>query len=1344
MRNTLIILLLFFSMAINGQSFKLFTANSELSSSLINMVYQDRNGMIWIATEDGLNRFDGAKFTIYKHEKDNQHSLCHNYVRTLFEDSKGHLIVGTYSGLQVYDPATDHFSPKAKWDNGQDFDSNIISILERRNGRIWVSGNNLCEITFSKSGLVMKKLNLPIPTTMTDFMIEDKHQNIWMTKGENGIYRLDPDNQTFDYLEQDKGITIIDICEDINGDIYAGTMSKGLLKYDRKSDAFTPIAYKGKRNLPVKVLYSGSQDELYIGTDGKGLKVFNKNKQQITDYPFENSYFDSHTSKVHSILKDNAGNFWLAIYQKGVLMIPAQPNSFKYMGYKSIDKNIIGSNCITSLFRDHDGILWVGTDNDGIYGITEDGRQKVHYSASDDEHSVPSTVFNLYEDSEYNLWFGSYIKGIGKLDRQTGKCSYRKDLLDKNGNFVQRVYDIKEDKNKRLWIATMGSGLYCHDLKTGHTSYNEKANKDINNWIGCLFYSSDNKLYAGTYDGVSCVDLNTDDFNTRKLLPHHIILSIYEDKYGIIWLGCSEGLTSWDKKTETLVTYTTADGLPSDVINAIQGDDEQDYLWISTNAGISQFHLKTHQFINYYVGDGLQGNEFSKNASFKDKGRNILWFGGMNGITYFNPREITNPAKKWNIRITDFYLNNKPVRKGVLSGGHEIIDCPVFEADKFRLSHNDNSFSIEFSILEMSNPERVTYHYAMNDDKWINLPQGINRVSFSNLAPGTYRFRVKAQDYMIDSEIKDITVQISPAWWASGWAKLIYCLLALGIIYFIIMQVRHRYLTKQKMLQHIHAEQINEAKLQFFINISHEIRTPMSLIISPLQKLMTNDTDINRQKIYHTIYRNAERILRLVNQLMDIRKIDKGQMSLIFRETDIILFINDICETFSEQATKNNITLLFHHEGMEELKLWIDPVNFDKIIMNVLSNAFKFTPENGRVDIYLKEGKDPNNRPPLCQYIDIIIADNGIGIDEKEIIHIFERFYQIRNHLNNSEVGTGIGLHLTQSLVELHHGEIHAENNPDGMPGCRFIIRLPKGKDHLSNEELDYSEGAYVSPQKTPFSLSANLSEEKETKTRTKTKFRILVVEDDDEIRQYICNELSSEYHMLESSNGKEALAAIFKRVPDLVISDVMMPEMDGLTLCYKIKQNVNLNHLPVILLTAKTREEDNIEGLDTGADAYITKPFNIEILRKTAANLIRSRERLRNTLSGKQLQEDKLQKIEALSPDDKLMERIMKVINNNLSNPNLTVEMITQEVGISRVHLHRKLKELTNQTTRDFIRNARLKQAAILLSEKRYSITEVAELTGFTNPNNFSTAFRELYGVPPTTYMEMHLGKNS
>lgn len=1332
-RSILTISLLIISIICNAQSSKLFTTDKELSSSLLNGIYQDKYGIIWISTEDGLNRYDGAKFTVYKHENNNPHSLTHNFVRVLFEDSHGNLLIGCYNGIQMYDPATDAFSCKAKREDGKDFVSNINCIIERKNGEIWLSGNELSKLIIKDGQLTVQQIKLSIPNNVTDYIMEDKKGNMWIVRNENSIYCITPSNKVINYPIQKRNVLITNLTEDSNGDIYAGTIGNGLFKLDINKRSFLPLSEKENEYLPVKSVYKSSPDELYIGTDGNGLKIYNIRTGRIIDSRFDNSYLDLKNSKIHSLLKDKSGNFWIAIYQKGVLMIPAQQNSFKYIGYKSVNKNIIGNYCVTSLCKDKDDVMWVGTDNDGIYGISPNGRQLAHFSKSTDKSSVSSIIIKLFEDSDNNLWFGSFRDGMGCVDKKSGKCKYIEDLKDNEGNRIHRVYDITEDNQKRLWIATMGSGLFYYDMKTKKTHKPNNLNTD--SWICCMYYSAKtNKLYLGSYEGLIILSLDNNEYKSETILSNHIIYSICEDEKGNILACTSSGLASFNPKNHSLKKYTMQDGLPSDVIYSIQ-EDEHNNFWISTDAGISRLNHDSERFINYFVGDGLQGNEFSKNASFKDKNSNI-WFGGVNGITYFNPNEITNPAKKWNVRITDFYLHNIPIRKGVKSGNHDIIDEPVFDAQDFHLSYKDNAFTVEFSTIEYNSPERISYQYSMNDNEWIELPTGIKRVSFNDLHPGSYNLKIRAKDYTMLSEYKEINIIISPAWYATTLAKVFYFLLMLGAIYFIIQQIKHRNKVKQQITEHIHAEEINEAKLQFFINISHEIRTPMSLIISPLNKLINNDDDPERQKSYNIISRNSRRILSLVNQLMDIRKIDKGQMTLRFQQTNIVEFISDICDNFQNQVSIKNIKLDFITSISNQMA-WIDPNNFDKILINLLSNAFKFTPKDGKINIYLNTGNDIKTEAPLQNYIEIIVEDNGIGIDENEIHKIFERFYQIHNSHNTSNMGTGIGLHLTRSLVQLHYGTINVENNAT-TKGSRFIIRIPIGKEHLKTEEIDIDNVVESDIIKENGILIDNEYVEDEVKEqRKKTKYRVLIVEDDDEIRKYIHNELSDDYHVSECSNGKEALGIILKKAPNIVISDIMMPEMDGITLCRKIKQNITINHIPVILLTAKTTYEDNMEGLDVGADAYMTKPFNIDILRKTVKNIIKSREVLKNCFSGNQEQEIKKPIFEMQSTDNKLMDRIMNVINRNISNHGLNVEMIAQEVGISRVHLHRKLKELTNQSTRDLIRNVRLKHAAGLLVKTDYNISEISDMTGFSSLTIFCRSFKDLYGMTPTEYAE-------
>ena len=876
-----------------------------------------------------------------------------------------------------------------------------------------------------------------------------------------------------------------------------------------------------------------------------------------------------------------------------------------------------------------------------------------------------------------------------------------------------------------------------------------KRNELVNDWINYIFCDSEGFIWLGHYKGVSCFNPLTGSFiNYRQvntLISGCVGYAIQEDYSGNIWAGTTDGLYCFNKKTEELKRFTTADGLSNNVICGLCEDSRHD-IWLSTYMGISKYDVKNNRFVNYYSGDGLQGNEFTHGAFYKDK-KGKIYFGGINGVTYFSPERIGSVSKETNVWVTDFYVFNHPIHKNSLSGGEPVIDTSVQDANQFRLSYKDNTFSIVFSTLQYNNPEQISYQYKVDElgSQWLSTEPGVNRVTYNNLPPGQYTFQVRALNYGNYSETRTVKILITPPWYQTWWAYCVYItlagLLVLGIVNYILSRMRHR----REIMKREHAEQLNEAKLQFFINISHEIRTPMTLIINPLEKLLADKKDGELHKTYLMIYRNAQRILRLINQLMDVRKLDKGQMFMKFRETDMVGFIADLMQTFEYMARKKNIRFVFKHE-MPQLKVWIDLNNFDKVLMNILSNAFKYTPDGGEVQVSLSTGRDITRRDALRDYFEIVITDSGIGIDRNKIERIFERFYQIDNDVTKSNFGTGIGLHLSRSLVQLHHGIIFAENREDA-PGSRFIIRIPLGSAHLRTDELETVDADTVMFHTVDKPVLAKLEEElmmeeeePQTGTKAKTRLRILVVEDEIEIKAYLKSELSDEYKVETCNNGKEAYDLILRDTPDLVISDVMMPEMDGLALCRKIKQNTNVNHVPIILLTARSKPEDTLEGMETGADAYMVKPFNTELLKRTIANLIANRRLLRNKFSGAQQQEDKIEKITMKSGDEILMGKIMKVVNEHLDDPTLNVEMLASEVGLSRVHVHRKLKELTNLSTRDFIKNIRLQQAATLLAQDhKLTVSEIAYATGYTNLSHFSSSFREKYGMSPKEYMNQH-----
>lgn len=1345
-----------------AQTGKFYSTDKELSNSLINKVYQDKKRFIWIATEDGLNKFDGNKFTIYKQNAAINGSLLNNYVKTVFEDSSGRFWVGCLNGVQLYDRATDTFRTLPIYHNEQKIYPQIASnILERKNQEIWIGTYGQGIVTLQADRLLPSEdLNRRIQSYFIQSIYEDAQQNIWIATEDKGLFCYSPATDHLQHFTAPHQLSSEDVsyfCEDRNGTLFVSTLNGGLMKFDKNSGHFTPIPYKAKNDLSIKTLMVDKENNLFIGTEGRGVKQYDPTHQSIVDCDIHSSVFDVTSSKVHSMLEDNAGNLWLGIFQKGLLCIPAMQNKFNYYGYKSYLKSSIGSSCVMAICTDAQGTAWIGTDNDGLYAIDDQGKQLAHFKEEGGNRQTPGNIMCVFEDSEHKLWVGSYFSGLAQVNKQTGVCTYVSELSNRGQKANnEKIYCLIEDRNHNIWVSTYGSGIYKMSLSgrilEQHQSdklrsENWTLDRLCNDWVNCMIEDRQGLLWIGTCNGLSCYNPSTRSFinyfEKNNLLPNVFIHTLLEDHRGTLWIGTSEGLYRFDKATSAFKKYTTAQGLPSDVICGIE-EDAQGIFWISTHRGIAKLNPPTETFINYYASDGIQGNEFTRGAACQDRNGKI-YFGGTGGVTSFYPKDITEHKKKLKVEITDFMLANHSIKKGDLSGNQVITDTLVMDASSFTLVYDHNSFSLEFSTMEYSNPERIIYQYKMQglDTDWMSTNTGVNRVTYTSLAPGRYIFLVRAKDDDNVSDIRSVEILITPPWYQSWWAISIWCLLGLAVVYSIAMYILSRIRHKQEILRREHLEQINEAKLQFFINISHEIRTPMTLIISPLEKLLAEHTD--KQATYLMIYRNAQRILRLINQLMDIRKLDKGQMHLKFRETDIVGFIEDLMQTFEYQAQKKDIRFTFEKQLLagEPLKVWIDLNNFDKVLMNVLSNAFKYTPKEGAITVSLATGHQETVRGALRNYFEISVTDTGIGIDKSKIEQIFERFYQINNDVTQSNFGTGIGLHLSRSLVELHHGIIKAENQPNEK-GTRFIIRLPLGSNHLKADELENPEEP---PRTTPLPsfpthqlLSEEDTEQGTKKPKARTRYRVLVVEDEDEIRHYICDELNHDFRLAECANGREALDYILREKPDLVISDVMMPEMDGITLCRKMKQNLNVSHIPVVLLTAKSKAEDRVEGLETGADAYIVKPFNTELLRTTVNNLISNRERLKNKFAGEKQVDEQIVKIKIKSNDEILMQKVMKVINEHLADPALNVEMLAANVGMSRVHMHRKLKELANQSARDFIRTIRLKQAATLLSEKNLTVSEVAYATGFSNLSHFSNSFRDFYGVSPTEYKEQQM----
>lgn len=1354
----IIIFLLLTPIYLNAQIGSFYTSESELSSSLINAIYQDQRNYIWIATEDGLNKYDGIRFTIYKNIPDNPKSIKNNYIKSLFEDSKGRFWIGSINGLHLYNRTTDDFSEIILYNNGIQINTHITSIIESNEGEIWLttSGEGIVRIKENdKSYSTYSQLSNRLSSLHLSSMFQDSKGIFWIASENQGLNRYNPKTDEVLIFREPFQIgsnQLSAICEDNAGNLFVGTLNNGLYRYNEKAEKFELVPHIKDEILSVKSLLVDNQNRLLVGTDGQGIKIYNPEKNHLEDNQLLSAPFDFSKLKVHAICQDKTGNIWMGLFQKGVYLDPENPNKFNYWGMKSYNHNIIGSGSVMSVLKDKNGNLWVGTDNDGIYCLNKSGVSR-HFSPSSAPSSVPNTVLSIIEDNEEGyLWLGSYLQGLSRMDKTTGKCTYFNNHLaiqTDDNSARDKIFSIVKDNRDQLWIGTNGSGMYVFNMKTQeytahYSQWDTGTSYIINDWVNCITIDREGIIWIGTYNRACSFDPDNYDLKEytteNNILPGKIVYCITEDSKGNIWIGTTEGLACYHKEDNTSDIYTISNGLSSNVICGIL-EDETGNLWISTHSGISKFIPEEKKFINFYTSDGLQGNEFNLGACYEAKDGEMI-FGGISGITSFYPSQINDRRTPLNIYLTGLYIFDKPVVAEQKSGKHKIIDGFIADTDTIRLSHNDNMFAVEFSTFDFGFSERIHYQYMMEglSNQWLKTEPGINRINFTNISHGTYKLKIKASIYENTSEEKNIILIISPPWYLTWWAiigyLLIIALLIWGVSQYLMEKIHH----KNELMEREHAEQISEAKLQFFINIAHEIRTPMSLVISPLEKLIAENKDAGKQKDYLLIYRNSQRILRLINQLMDVRKIDKGLMRVKLRETDIVGFIEDVMQTFEYSAHKQNIKFIFLHTA-DQLKVWIDLNNFDKVLVNLLSNAFKFTPAEGKITITLQTGENKQESGPLQNYFEIIISDTGPGIEEGEMEKIFERFYQIDNSGPSRSTGTGIGLNLSRSLVELQHGTIYARNRKD-CQGSEFIIRLPLGSEHLEEfekESLVSHPTISVNEHKTFDTVENN----EKPIVRAKTKYRILIVDDEEDIRQYLNEELSDTYRIYEAGDGKEALNFILNNKPDLVISDVMMPEMDGIALAKKLKSNININQIPIILLTAKASEKDKAEGFETGADAYISKPFNLDLLKKQVANILENRERLKQKASDLDENKALIEQVVLRPSDQILYEKIIKTINENISNPDLNVEFLAQAIGMSRVHMHRKLKELTNQSARDFIRSIRLNQAAELLTSQKLTVSEVAYALGYSNLSHFSNSFREFLGMSPKEYAEKHWKEN-
>ena len=1374
--------LLFFSLfiQISGKNLRFhhITLEDGLSNSHIFCITQDSKGFIWIGTQDGLNRYDGYTFKQYFNKPNDPASINDNTVFSLFAESDTVIWVGTFMGLNKFNPTTGKFktitlgiygTPKSV--------SPIKDIIKDSEGYLWLATTGQGIVRYNPSTGDYREYpagrNRLRPELNRYFVLWQAPDNkLWAGTDGGGVIILDQKTGNFNELK-DQGNSqalhgneyVFFIYHENETNVWIGTRERGLFRYNLATGEFknfvhNPLNSKSIGGNEVYAVLKDSNGNLWFGVNDGGLNLYQSKTDNFERIVHEErNRYSLLNNKIRYLFEDNHQNIWILSFQKGFNIMHPHYSFFNY--YDVADNSLYKyeSTTVLSILMDNKKNLWIGTDGGGLKYIDRKSNQVKTYlpdKNSANQNSLPDkVVLSIIQDSEGNLWLGTFMGGLVKFNPGTNSWKVFQTNPNEPGSIsCNYISDILEDRKGNIWAATNGGGINL--LKKNSDKficYNEHSQdigaSIVNDWINCLYEDSKGRIWIGTYLGFSILDPDHNfvrhyqrtALNSNEI-SHNTIYSFAEDSKGRMWIGTQNGLNLFNEAENTFKIFTIDDGLPNNVINGIV-EDTQGNLWLSTNKGVSRFNYENLSFKNFYVSDGLQSDEFFRGSYYKGF-NNEIFFGGINGLNSFFPSELENNDDFPNVILTDFKVFNEEIPVGRKVNGKVILPKSISYLDTLILPYNQKSFSFEFSSLNFTSPEKIEYMYKMDgfDDGWKTVNSSYRFVTYTNLDPGQYKFLMKASniDNQWGPDYSTLTVIIKPPIWNTLLAKIIYILIGSLILYvsysIITERINEKNRYRLEMLHREKADAINQAKLRFFTNISHEFRTPLTLILSPIEKIIKEKSlDEKSKNRLDIVLKNARRLLRLVNQLLDLRKIDGEKMQLKVEHGDIIKFIKSMVYSFEEFALQKKISLVFECP-FHEFQMWFDPDKTDKIFFNLLSNAFKFTPERGQITVKVSRVIIEHDKEK-ARYLQIEINDTGKGISTDQLDKIFDRFFQVDENMANIQ-GSGLGLALTKSFVDIHHGIIKVDSIPG--EGSSFKVLLPEDDSVFTTDEKIESihplTNQYIHP--TPYVDS----EEKEEEARDVRHLSetILIAEDNYDLSNYLNEELTDEYNIIMVNNGREGIKVTMDEMPDLIISDIMMPEMNGFDLCKTLKTNILTSHIPIILLTAKTDNEQKITGFNLGADAYITKPFDIDFLKAQVKQIIENRKKLKEKYSNYLFSPDNVENVPSIN--DKFIDKVTNMIMKNLAEQSLNVEHLSQELGMSRGHLHRKIKSAVGLGPNEYIRMIRLKEAAKLFMKNDYNISEISFMVGFNNPAYFTKCFKDYYNVSPTEFITRNTRK--
>ena len=1298
-----------YATALISSRFDNFSQKDGLSNNVVQCVFQDKSGLMWFGTSQGLNMYDGYRFKIHRNAEGDESSIRGNLVRCVFQDSKGRFWVGTESGgLNSFDVRRELFS-SVKMENGEgSYSANCIE--EDADGRIWVGTEQGLAFLNEKGNLefyIVKSPGYEGVADIRDIHI-DVNGNIWLASTRQGLCFLSPKDGTFKEIPLEGGFSDADEVQTVyqskDGTIWVGTYYSGVFmvnpnNFEAKILETFPFS---ERVSTVRAIIEDNEGILWFGTRG-GLVGYDRKEKRYGTFVND---IDNEITLVHNsiidLFIDSKGDLWIGT-RGGISYKNQEKQNFRLIREAKNDNRYLNNDEVYALAEcRQNGEVWIGTESGGI-NILNLKTNSFSY-VTKENGGLTSDCIKCFLDNGDCFWVGTYMGGVNVVDKRTKRVRrvFRHSEDDASLS-SDKVWDIQKDSEGRIWLAT-SKGVDMYNSETGKfTHYKHIAHNVETYWVR---EDKDKDLWIGTLDEVIIYNPEKDKvtrFTERTR-------SFLQDLNGEYWLGTnSKGLALYDKHTGAIKYYTEKDGLANNHVQTIS-ESKDGALWITTMNGLSKFDKVKKSFKNYDGYDGLQDAQFLYNAAYKLSDGNLV-VGGINGLNIFDPLKVKANFFVPPVMITDFRIFNKPVSIG------EEIDRNILYCDKIKLQYNQNMFSFQFAALSYSKSGKNQYCYMMEgfDNDWISSGNK-NYATYTNLNPGTYRFYVKGAncDGKWNEEIKSVEVEICPPFWLTWWFKLLLVVLVAGVIFAVMRFYIHKTkLDNELMFEKTRSRKLHEIemiKTNFFTNISHELRTPLTLILGPLSQIISKkniDEDVRSQAVLAE--KNANMLLKLVNQLLDYRKVESGKLQLHMSAGDLVPYVDSVVRSFSNLAESKKIKLKFT-PLVEELEIQFDEDKINKILNNLLSNAIKYTEEGGLIEVCLnKKEQYKFESEVVADCYEIIVKDNGVGIPPESLGKIFNRFFQ--NSPSDTSIGTGIGLSIIKEFVTLMEGDVDVDSVVG--EGTKFTIHLPVILPEQRTEDVPEQDKA-----------EGDIDVKKERKI-------LLVAEDNADLRRFVVSSFDSEYDVRQAEDGAAAFDLALEIIPDAVITDFIMPKMCGDELCRKLKKNERTSHIPIILLTAVTSKDTELEGLKAGADDYITKPFDINMLRQKLENLIQMQENLRKRFKCDMILEPT--NVTLVSPDERFLNKMMEVVEKYISDPELDIEKFAQEVGVSRMQLYRKVDALTNMTVKEFIRNVRIKRAYQLLEQNTLTVSEVAYEVGFKDIAYFRKCFKAQMGINPS-----------